>query len=187
MPFAGGFMPKAHPPVARRGHAGVTGLRGAHFVVHFQLGRCYTAEQEDPPMKTKHLVLAGLLALAALTAQARSTVPVVNHQDVLAVRSTGLPASADRIRAAFLAAGAARGWQIAVVEPGKLLGTLNVRGKHTVSADITYADGKFSVRYRDSINMNYTPGGDGNGLIHPSYNKWVDFLMQDVRVELARS
>lgn len=137
-------------------------------------------------MKTTHLLLAAALSLSALAVQARGSVPIVNRDDVVAVRSNGLPASAAAIRTAFLTAGQARGWVIAVSQPGKLLATLDVRGKHTVSADVTYSEGKYSVRYRDSVNMNYGPGTDGSGVIHPHYNKWVDTLVQDVRIELAK-
>lgn len=125
------------------------------------------------------------LAFAALNVHARGSVPVINHDAVPAVRASGQPASAEQIRAALQAAGAARGWQITPAGNGKALAVLNVRGKHSISADITYASGRYSIKYRDSSNMNYEPG-EGAGTIHPKYNMWVQTLMDDTRMQLAR-
>ena len=125
------------------------------------------------------------LAFAALNAWARGSVPVIDHEAVVAVRANGQPASAEQIRAAMQAAGAQRGWHITPAGNGKALAALNVRGKHTISADIGFAHGKYSVTYRDSSNMNYAPG-EGRGSIHPKYNAWVQTLIDDTRIQLLR-
>lgn len=130
-------------------------------------------------------LLAVALAFAALNAHARGSVPVINHEAVPALRASGQPASAEQIRAALQAAGAARGWQITPSGNGKALAVLNVRGKHSISADIAYASGRYSIVYRDSSNMNYEPG-EGAGKIHPKYNMWVQTLMDDTRMQLAK-
>lgn len=134
----------------------------------------------------KILRLAALaVAFAALTAHARNSVPIVNHEAVPAVRASGQPASADQIRAAMQAAGTARGWQITPAGAGKAVAVLNVRGKHMVSADVSYSSGRYSIKYRDSSNMNYEPG-EGAGRIHPKYNMWVQTLIDDTRIQLSR-
>jgi hypothetical protein len=130
-------------------------------------------------------LLAIVLAFAALNAHARGSVPIVNHEAVPALRASGQPASAEQIRLALQTAGAARGWQITPAGAGKALAVLNVRGKHSISADISYAAGKYSIKYRDSSNMNYEPG-EGSGLIHPKYNAWVQTLIDETRMQLAR-
>jgi hypothetical protein len=127
-------------------------------------------------------LLAAILAFAALTVHARGSVPVINHEAVPAVRASGEPATAPQILAAMQAAGGLRGWQVAPSGPGKAIGTLNVRGKHSISTDITLAKGQYSIKYRDSSNMNYEPVG----LIHPKYNMWVQTFMDDVRMQLAK-
>jgi hypothetical protein len=134
-------------------------------------------------MKKFLRLLAITLAFAALNVHARGSVAVINHEAVPAVRASGQPASAEEIRSALVAAGAARGWQITPAGNGKALAVLNVRGKHSVSTDITYAKGQYSIKYRDSSNMNYEPGSN---LIHPKYNMWVQHLIDDTRAQLAK-
>jgi hypothetical protein len=129
--------------------------------------------------------LAIAVAFVALNVHARSSVPIIDHDGVPAVRASGQPASAEQIRSALQTAGAARGWQITPAGNGRALAVLNVRSKHSISADISYASGRYSIKYRDSSNMNYEPG-DGSGKIHPKYNMWVQTLMDDIRVQLAR-
>jgi hypothetical protein len=128
-------------------------------------------------------LLAAVLAFVALNAHARSGVPILNHEAVPAITASGKPASAEQIRAAMQAAGAARGWQITPAGNGKALAVLNVRGKHSISADISYAAGQYSIKYRDSTNMNYEAG---TNLIHPKYNMWVQTLIDDTRIQLSK-
>ncbi|MCC2675539.1 MAG: hypothetical protein K0R58_2486 [Ramlibacter sp.] len=127
-------------------------------------------------------LLAVALAFAALNAHARGSVPIINHEAIPVTTASGQPASADQIRTALQAAGAPRGWQITPAGQGKALAVLNVRGKHSISADITYTRGTYSIKYRDSSNMNYEP----SGLIHPKYNMWVQTLIDDTRIQLSR-
>ena len=128
-------------------------------------------------------LLAAVLAFVALNAHARSGVPILNHEGVPAITASGKPASAEQIRAALQAAGAPRGWQITPAGNGKALAVLNVRGKHSISADISYAAGQYSIKYRDSTNMNYEAG---TNLIHPKYNMWVQTLIDDTRIQLYK-
>ena len=104
---------------------------------------------------------------------------------MLARAADGRPASPEQIRTAMQSAGAARGWQITPTGPGKALASLNVRGKHAISADVSYSSGRYAIKYRDSSNMNYEPG-EGRGRIHPKYNAWVQTLIDDTRLQLAR-
>jgi len=128
-------------------------------------------------------LLAVALAFIALNAHARGSVPIINHEAVPAVTASGKPASAEQIRAALQAAGAPRGWQITPAGSGKALAVLNVRGKHSISADISYDSGQYAIKYRDSSNMNYEPG---TNLIHPKYNTWVQTLIDDTRIQLSK-
>ena len=136
-------------------------------------------------MKILRLLAAVLALAAALNAHARGNVPIVNHEAIAATRASGQPASADQIRNALQTAGGNRGWQITPAGAGKALAVLNVRGKHTISADISYAAGKYSIKYRDSSNMNYE-AGEGAGTIHPKYNMWVQTLIDETRIQLLK-
>jgi hypothetical protein len=140
-------------------------------------------------MKATHLLLALAVSLGAVQASAqRLPVPIVNHENVLAERAGGRAASAGDVKKAILAAAEATGrkWVVSEPAPGLLVATYHVR-THTVITEIRYADGRFSVAYRDSVNMKYAPGADGRGVIHPFYNQWVQDFVQAVRLELART
>ena len=136
-------------------------------------------------MMGKFLRLVALSAVVlAANVHARGSVPVINHEGVVAVRASGQPATPDQIRTAMQTAGAARGWQITPAGNGKALAVLNVRGKHSISADVTFTGGQYAIKYRDSSNMNYE--ADKN-LIHPKYNMWVQTLIDDTRVQLSKN
>jgi len=109
-------------------------------------------------------------------------VPIVNYASVPAVTASGQPATEDQILSALKIAGAGHGWEVTSAANGKALAVLNVRGKHSVSADIEYSPGRYSIKYRESINLNYAAGD----LIHPNYNKWVQTLVDDVRQQLLK-
>lgn len=126
-------------------------------------------------------LLALALALFALNAQARNIEPVGNFENQPATTGSGQPASVQQIKAALTAAGTPRGWQVSQVAPGQLVASVNVRDKHSVSVDISVVPGMYSIRYKNSSNMNY----DGVQ-INPHYNKWVKTLADDTRKELAK-
>lgn len=136
-------------------------------------------------MKILRLLAIALAFAAAAQVHARGSVPVINHESIAATRASGQPASAEQIRTALQAAGAARGWQITPAGNGKALAVLNVRGKHSISADISYGPGQYSIKYRDSSNMDYK-AGEGAGTIHPKYNMWVQTLIDDTRMQLIK-
>lgn len=132
-------------------------------------------------------LLAFCLAVVSMPAMAgRASGIVVNHENVQLANASGQPASAEQIRRAFESAAMSRGWKITHEAPGRMLASYNKQNKHMVSCEITYSTGVFSLKYRDSLNMRYEPAANGQGTIHPYYNKWVDFLIQDARAALAK-
>jgi hypothetical protein len=133
-------------------------------------------------MMTRILRLFALaFALFALNAQAKNIEAIGNFDNQPAITGSGQPASIAQIKQALTAGGAPRGWQVTQVAPGQLVATVNVRNKHTVSVDILASPGVFSIKYKNSTNMNY----DGVQ-INPHYNKWVQMLSEDARKELAK-
>jgi hypothetical protein len=122
--------------------------------------------------------LAFVLAAAGAFA-AGSPEPVANFQD-LPVRTQGDTPSAAQVRAAILSAGGKRHWMMVDGEPGKLVATLLVRGKHKAVVDISYSPQSFSIVYRDSENLNY----DGHQ-IHNAYNRWVKDLVFSISSTLS--
>jgi hypothetical protein len=119
----------------------------------------------------------------ALPAHARNLAQIQNYENVSVTTGSGKLIPAEKMREVFVAAGARRSWAFKDAGPGKLIGTLIVRGRHTVEVEVTYSPERYSVVYKNSSNMNYSEQGS---LIHPNYNKWVADLMNAVRSELSK-
>ena len=47
--------------------------------------------------------------------------------------------------------------------------------------DVSYDTQAFSIRYKDSINLDY-----GDGKIHKNYNGWIENLDREIRANLLR-
>lgn len=137
-------------------------------------------------MKSK--LFAALLIAATLFAapvSARETVAIVNYDNLVVATNSGKVLVAEQVKQAILAAAGAKSWSIAYQADGKLLATLNVRGKHTVMVGISYTAEQYSLRYKDSTNMKFGER-EGRAVIHPYYNKWVQELKEAIRIELLK-
>ncbi len=153
-------------------------------------------------------LLIGLLLVAGLAAgpahAQRQPVPIIDHPDVPIATSSGKPLPTEKVKEAIQAAAKAKGWTLAYESGDKILATLVVRNKHTVMVEIAYSAEKYSLRYRDSINMKYLPGAGRNPsydqasamrgyqqgpgpVIHPFYNDWVRELRDAIRLELLKA
>lgn len=150
------------------------------------------------------LLSLSVLAQPAL-AGARPGVPIEN------IENTALPVPAGReptlaaVETALNHAAARKNWTLENQGPGKAVGTLVVRGKHTIRVDIAYTPRTISLTYKDSINMNYevysapisqdtvtemlSSGSrkyaDGQPLIHPNYNVWVRDFLKQIKLEIS--
>lgn len=153
--------------------------------------------------------LSFVFALLALPMQAsaRESVAIIDHLDVPVTTGTGKPMTADQVRTAISAAALSRKWEIAKSPSQEVItATLHVRGKHTAVVTIPYSTEKFSVKYQNSINLNYgiadaspapapassiahvlsSSSQGGQPVIHPFYNRWVQDLLQAIRTELGK-
>lgn len=134
-------------------------------------------------MKFFRILFMAVLAFVSLHAAARQVVQIVNYENV-PIDVPGL--SEAQVRNAIEGAARQREWDVRQIAPGKLLATLVVRGKHTVQVEIAYSPQTYSLTYRDSVNMKFTPGL-GAGQIHPFYNRWVGELNQGIRIAVSKS
>jgi hypothetical protein len=134
----------------------------------------------------KRFLLLLALAFLALSGQvhARGTVPVVNYENVQLAGGSGKPLSVDAVKQAIRTAAAAKSWAV-TPDGDALTATLVVRNKHTVVVGITVSGDKYSLQFKDAVNMNVTER-DGLKLIHPFYNRWVQELNEAIRVELLK-
>jgi hypothetical protein len=150
-------------------------------------------------------LLCGLLLAFGLGASPafaqRTPVAIVNYPNIPVAAADGQPVRAEQVKKAIQEGANAKGWTLADESGNKMLATLVVRNKHTVMVEIAYSAQRYSLRYRDSVNMNYhsegkydsrlpaarsgyTPRGP---VIHPAYNAWVQELNNAIGTALQRS
>ena len=120
-------------------------------------------------------------------AHAQRLEPIVNFENMPVKTKTGEPASPQEVREAIVAAGSRLNWDFADAEPGepgRLRGTLIVRGTHVVEVDVPYSADHFSVLYLNSSQMSYRES-EGVREIHRNYNVWVRELVHRISIQLA--
>jgi hypothetical protein len=128
--------------------------------------------------------MLALVSAAVTSAPAQAAVDLTEWKDVAAVTGSGTPPSAEQIKRAFMASGAQRGWVFTDNGAGKMTGKLVLR-THTLMMELSYEAGRYSLRYLDSVNLDYKDDA-GKKTIHRAYVNWNTNLMNDARAELMR-
>ncbi len=107
----------------------------------------------------------------------RSLVPVMD------INNTNFPTghTLEEVENAIINGASVKGWQMRKVEPGKMRGQLNMRGKHQAVIDIFYTKDYYSIKYVNSMGLKYE-----NGKIHPNYNRWIHNLRYAITNQLNR-
>jgi hypothetical protein len=136
-------------------------------------------------------------------AQGRASVPLVNYEDRPISTASGKPLAAVTVRELLVSAGDRYEWAFTDLGPDKLLGSLSWHDRHSIEVDITYSPERYSIRYRNSKNLNYdsapsaapaygyTAGRSndsqvGAPAIHPEYNKRLKQLVDRIDFELRK-
>jgi hypothetical protein len=136
----------------------------------------------------------------SLNAHARTPVPIINYENIAIATSSGKALQAEQVKQAITLAATSKNWTVNVSADGSILATLVVRNKHTVVVKIDYDTSKYSINYNDSKNMKYgiidvqptitssntDQSHNGQGEIHPFYNKWVQELKDAIQAELLK-
>lgn len=117
-----------------------------------------------------------ILFLILLVLGCRSA-PVYNVESAAVVANK--PASMQDVEKAIMRAGLGLSWQMTVKAPGKIEGVLVLR-THRAVVDITYDEKSYSIKYKDSANLDY----DGT-VIHKNYNGWVQNLDKGIKTQLS--
>lgn len=123
-------------------------------------------------LKLSGAVLAGLLFLSGCRGAA---VYNVENSPIEAK----VPSS--KVYDAIKMAGASKGWIITNVKPGLAMGKLNARS-HSAVVEIPYTENSFSIRYKDSTDLNYDAS---NNQIHQNYNGWIKNLENAINLQLS--
>ncbi|MFN0160133.1 MAG: hypothetical protein ACKVQQ_02820 [Burkholderiales bacterium] len=118
------------------------------------------------------------IALLALVLGACRTAPSIYQVDNASIVSNVPKPSKDDVKKAIVRAGGGLGWQFRDNGADALVGTLVLR-THTAVVDIPYSATQYSIKYKDSTNLNY----DGTS-IHSNYNGWIQNLHKAINVQL---
>ncbi len=127
-------------------------------------------------MRYGHRFLAAVLAIAGITALART--------DIVDIESSPVPSglSMAQVEQGIVSGSLEGRWIAKVVAPGHIEARLSVRS-HVAVVGIEFSESTYSIRYKDSHNLDYK-----SGRIHRNYNHWVANLNLAVqRVLVAAS
>jgi len=134
-------------------------------------------------LRTAFLICLTMLSMSAYAA--RSAVPLVNYDNIAIVTGSKNVPQIDKVKQAIRVGGAVKGWTIEDAADGSLTATIVVRDKHKVVVKIDYDASKYSIHYKDSAVMKYEVN-NGQAVIHPFYNVWVENLKNDINIELLK-
>lgn len=125
------------------------------------------------------LILACALLVAVVGC--RGAGPIYNVKDAPVTTATGKELTLEQVQKAIIEAGAGLKWTMAVVKPGQIVGTLNLRS-HTAIVDIAYTPKTYSITYKDSVNLKYDADKQ---TIHENYRGWVMNLDNAIKGRLS--
>lgn len=104
--------------------------------------------------------------------------PIYNVENA-AIVANKKTLSKNDVRKAIIRAGSSLGWTVNKTKSGPLIATLNIR-QHMAQVEISYDTKSYSIRYKDSTNLNY----DGIN-IHKKYRLWIQNLDRAINVQLS--
>lgn len=121
------------------------------------------------------LVTAALLALGACG----TTQPIYNVESSPIAGPSGKSLSMTEVQQAIMRAGTQLGWQMQAEGPGRISGRIALR-THTAVIDVEHTTKTYSIKYRDSQNLDAR-----DGMIHRNYNGWIQNLEKAIRVQTS--
>ena len=117
----------------------------------------------------------------AIVVACRSGGPLYQVTDAPIQTATGKEPSMEEVQKAIIQAGAGLGWNMSVVKPGEIMGTLNVRS-HQAVVTIPYTSKSYSILYKDSNNLKYDADKQ---TIHENYTGWIQRLDGAIKSRLT--
>jgi hypothetical protein len=120
--------------------------------------------------------LAAVLLLGVVAFSCR-TAPILNPHGTLS--SSGQHTEAD-VAKAIKMAGLRYGWEMEETGPGLMTGTLHLRD-HVAVVSIKYDTTSYEIDYKESQNLLHNAK---RNTIHDNYNRWVNNLGEEIRVQL---
>ncbi len=130
------------------------------------------------------------LTVFALLGCNAAPVRFVEYEDQQIMRASNRAISKEEVQIDMRMAAGKAGWSVTPNElPGRMVAT-KTDGKASATVEITFNLNKYSIRYKDSTNLDYlngcadkTSGGAGKvggKCISPTYNEWVTELNGEI-------
>ena len=132
-------------------------------------------------MKRIQPVLLFLCAALVAVTGCRGGGEIYNIKDAPINTASGSTPSLEDVQKAIITAGTGLNWSMAVVKPGHIVGTLNVRS-HQAVVDIMHNTKTYSITYKDSTNLKYNADKQ---TIHENYRGWIQNLDNNIRGRLT--
>ena len=123
------------------------------------------------------VLAAATLALAGCA----GTQPINNVVNAPFTLPPGKTLTMTQIQRAIVVAGTQLGWQMTPTAPGKVTGRLALR-THVADVDVEHDTKSYSIKYRDSQNLNAK-----DGMIHKNYNGWIENLDKAIRTQVQNA
>ncbi len=95
--------------------------------------------------------------------------------------ATGKVPTVEQVQKIIIESGVKQGWVMALVKPGEVQGTRNVR-IHSATVTIPFTSKNYSILYKDSTNLKYNAA---NHTIHQEYTYWIQELDNEIRARLT--
>jgi hypothetical protein len=116
-----------------------------------------------------------------LAPPAFATDPIVDLVDMpTPMTADGGAFTVDEVRRAIFNACLKRGWTPRIGADGTIVASILVRGRHYAEVGISWDADSYSIRYRDSRELDYDAE---DREIHGNYNRWVDLLSKGIQGE----
>ena len=125
------------------------------------------------------LIAVFLAAAALFLAGCGTTQPIYNVEKAPITGPGGKALSMSEVQTAIMRAGTQLGWQMQPEGPGRISGRIALR-THLAVVDIEHDAKTYSIKYRDSTNLDAR-----DGMIHRNYNGWIQNLEKAIRVQTA--
>jgi len=138
------------------------------------------------PNQLLRLITLTLLVSAIFVTASCVTAPIVNIQDAPVKTLSSKELTLDQVTKAIVLAGMGLKWQMDLVKPGHIVGTLNLRS-HQAVVDVIYDPKAYSIHYKSSKGLLYGEPSEVNGPetreIHRNYNGWIENLDNAIRTQ----
>lgn len=137
-------------------------------------------------MNALRIALFALALFVSGSVLARPPVPMTEVVEQAIATTSGNALPIEQIQQAIRTAAEGRKWVVSQQPDGVMVASLSWNAnKHTIVVSIASTAERYTITYKDSINMRYGME-DGKPVIHPHYNKFVGELRDAIRVEFLK-